>query len=140
MRFLEKIAKKYEIYAMGEFPKKAFDSYLETLLWASTDESTPEGGDPLDANYDVSDISEETKTKIKKDIEKFYQKAESAGVDLTKYDDDSIGHDFFLTRCGHGAGFWDGDYDDNDGKLLTKICHHFGEVNPYVGDDGKIHT
>ena len=140
MRFLEKIAKKYEIYAMGEFPKKAFDSYLETLLWASTDESTPEGGDPLDANYDVSDISEETKTKIKKDIEKFYQKAESAGVDLTKYDDDSIGHDFFLTRCGHGAGFWDGDYDDNDGKLLTKICDHFGEVNPYVGDDGKIHT
>lgn len=139
MRFLDKVAKKYEIYAMGEYPKKAFDSYLETMLWSSTDESTPQGGDPLDKNYSISDISEETKEKTKKDIESFYQKAESAGVDLTKYDDESIGHDFFLTRCGHGAGFWDGDYEDNDGKLLTDVSKHFGEVNPYVGDDGKIY-
>lgn len=140
MRFLDKIAKKYEIHAMGELPKKAFDSYLETMLWASSDESTPQGGEPLDKNYDVSDISEETKTKAKKDIENFYKKAESAGVDLTKYEDSSIGHDFFLTRCQHGAGFWDGDYEDNDGKILTDVSHKFGEVDPYVGDDGKIYT
>lgn len=34
--------------------------YIETALWSSTDESTPQGGEPLDHNYSASDISEET--------------------------------------------------------------------------------
>ena len=48
-------------------------------------------------------------------------------------------HDFWLTRNGHGAGFWDGDYDDEVGTELTKIAHTFKELDCYVGDDGKIH-
>lgn len=48
------------------------------------------------------------------------------------------GHDFWLTRNSHGAGFWDGDWPETEGKLLTDASHAFGECNLYVTDDGKI--
>ncbi|MBK9390516.1 MAG: hypothetical protein IPN68_10080, partial [Bacteroidetes bacterium] len=122
--------------------KIALDSYLETALWSSTDESDPSGGDPLDKNYDISDIESETVEKAKKDLELFFDKCSEKypGI-LDQYDDEQIGHDFWLTRNGHGAGFWDGDYEETpgDGKKLTEIAKTFKEVNLYVGDDGQIH-
>ena len=122
--------------------KMALDSYLETALWSSTDDSDPSGGDPLDKNYDISDIESETVEKAKKDLELFFDKCSEKypGI-LDQYDDEQIGHDFWLTRNGHGAGFWDGDYEETpgDGKKLTEIAKTFKEVNLYVGDDGQIH-
>lgn len=49
------------------------------------------------------------------------------------------GHDFALTRNGHGAGFWDGDWPVY-GDLLTKASESFGEIDPYAGDDGLIYS
>ena len=39
-------------------------------------------------------------------------------------DDGQIGHDFFLTRNGHGAGFWDGAWD--------VIDYHSIHLNPVM--------
>ena len=39
------------------------------------------------------------------------------------------GHDFWLTRNRHGAGFWDGDWKTEDGRILTDSAHVWGEVN-----------
>jgi len=44
-----------------------------------------------------------------------------------------------LTRCGHGCGFWDGDWADEVEGTLTEAAKRFGEVNLYVGDDGLIY-
>jgi len=52
---------------------------------------------------------------------------------------DRAGHDFWLTRNGHGAGFWDGDWPDDAGGRLTEASKKYGEFNLYVGDDGLIH-
>jgi len=49
------------------------------------------------------------------------------------------GHDFWLTRNGHGAGFWDGDWSEDAGKYMTDTSKAFGEVDVYVGDDGLIY-
>jgi hypothetical protein len=49
------------------------------------------------------------------------------------------GHDFWLTRNGHGAGFWDGDWPKEAGDRLTKACEEFGEFDLYIGDDGMIY-
>ncbi len=38
-----------------------------------------------------------------------------------------IGHDLWLTRNRHGAGFWDGDYPDDLGQALTDAAHAMGE-------------
>ena len=49
------------------------------------------------------------------------------------------GHDFWLTRNRHGAGFWDGDLPEDIGEKLTSASKAFGEFNLYIGDDGLIY-
>jgi hypothetical protein len=52
-------------------------------------------------------------------------------------DSERGGHDFWLTRNRHGAGFWDGDWER--GAELTKAAHTFGGIDLFVGDDGRVH-
>ena len=47
------------------------------------------------------------------------------------------GHDFLLTRNGHGAGFWDRNIGDT-GETLTEIAKTFGPVMAYIGDGNRI--
>jgi len=49
------------------------------------------------------------------------------------------GHDFYLTRCGMGAGFWDGDWPEEAGERLSAASRLYGSFDAYVGDDGKIY-
>jgi len=48
------------------------------------------------------------------------------------------GGDFFLTRNGHGAGFFDGDWEDGD--HLTLAANRFGEFELYRGNDGLAYA
>ena len=57
------------------------------------------------------------------------------GCSIVEY----AGHDLWLTRCGHGCGYWDGDWPAGIGEGLDKLAHGFGEVWLEVGDDGLIH-
>ena len=56
----------------------------------------------------------------------------------TDRDISSLAYDFWLTRNGHGAGFWDGDWGEV-GDKLTELCKPYGSVDVYVGDDGLIY-
>jgi len=51
------------------------------------------------------------------------------GLDLSQ-----CGHDFWLTRNGHGAGFWDRGYKEPIAKKLTELCKKAGEYYVF-GDD-----
>lgn len=112
-------------------------SYLETALWSSTDESDELGGESLDKNYSVSDFSDEAIKQAIKDCESFQEhladQLSEAG------NSEQNGHDFWLTRNRHGAGFWDRGYPDEIGDALTEGAHAYGETNAYVGDDGQIY-
>lgn len=108
-----------------------FDSYVETALWSSTDED----GESLDI-YDSSDIDQRSLDSMMKDAESFL---EANKKDIgSKYS--RAGHDFFLTRNKHGAGFWDGDWAEPAATRLTKESHAYGPSDLYLGDDGKIHV
>ena len=111
--------------------------YLETALWSSTDFSDGTDGEPLDNNYGIDDLDPKFIEQSKEDLCKF---REMAGELLDDLDSEQVAHDFWLTRNRHGAGFWDGDYEKSVGDKLTEISHTFGEVNLYVGDDGKIYS
>ena len=52
---------------------KFLQGYVECALWSSNDESTPQGGMPLDANYDSDDIAPETLATMRADCEDFMQ-------------------------------------------------------------------
>lgn len=123
---------------------KFLTAYIEAALWSSNDESDEQGGEPLDKNYGFEDIDPETLAKMKADCEKFEADNAELITDencLTRLDcDEQAGHDFWLTRNGHGVGFWEGsDWKSDAGELLTLAAKKFGECHLYVGDDGKIH-
>lgn len=114
---------------------KFLEAYIAAALWSTTDGSTPDGGDFLDSNYGPDDLAPETLEKMKADCTKF--QAENA-QDIEGRDEQA-GHDLWLTRCGHGCGFWDGDWRKEAGDRLTQACKKHPEVNLYVGDDGLIY-
>ena len=107
-----------------------FQAYVTCALWSSSGDD----GEPLDANY--NDIAPEALSKMKADCDRF--QSENAD-DLSNLDLSQAGHDFWLTRNHHGAGFWDRGHDKQLGERLTAASHKFGESDLYVGDDGKVY-
>lgn len=109
--------------------------YVITALWSSMDDADDRGGEPLDVNYTQDDIAPTTLATMKADCETFQQ---AHAADITA-DPERAGHDFWLTRNHHGAGFWDGDWPEPVGQRLTQAAHTFGGVDLYVGDDNLIY-
>lgn len=132
-------------------PDDAFAlAYLTAALWSSTDQSDESGGLPLDQNYTTVDIAPETRAEMLADCAKF-QADNAADLDALENDDrvrlssdgtglrSHAGHDFWLTRNGHGAGFWDGDYPEPYATRLDDAANAFGEYDLYIGDDSRVH-
>ena len=120
------------------------EAYIKCALWSTCDESTPEGGEPFDVNYDASDLSPECLAVMVEDCERFKEKN---ALDIVEWDHHTsytatawgqAGHDFWLTRNRHGAGFWDGDWPEEVGERLTEASDAFGEVDLYVSDTGEV--
>lgn len=104
--------------------------YLECAIWSSTDESDDSGGEPLDKNYDVNAFTKKALESAELECAAFI-KAAKHWLDAVGCTAESAGHDFWLTRNGHGVGFWDRDYGD-DGDRLSDVATSFGERHIYV--------
>jgi hypothetical protein len=127
------------------------DHYIIAMLWSTHDESDESGGQPMDANYTSDDLAPGQYEEIERDVATFLERVghlitpenyigrNGEGHDVAAL----AGHDLWLTRVGHGAGFWDGDWEsDNESGLdgpLTKAAKDLGEVWPYIGDDGQVY-
>jgi len=110
-------------------------AYIACALWSTTEDC---GGheQALDEKFTAEDISPETMERIIADCQKFQTEQNEH---FWKCNHDGAGHDFWLTRNGHGAGFWDGDWSEPAATVLTKASKAFGECHLYVGDDGKLY-
>jgi len=128
---------------------------LETAVWSSTWPS----GKPLDSTHQADAIHPTTIGYLSDHLDAFYERLGqwqeeanervwderspqyrrglAAEEILNGNDENSPAHDFWLTRNGHGAGFWDGDYENGD--VLTALAKEFPEVHLYPGVDGLIH-
>lgn len=102
------------------------EHYLIAALWSCTDDNDA----PFDSNWSTYDFFQDTLSKSTSDIQKFI---DLAGHMLEGITDEMIGHDFWLTRCGHGVGFWDRELEY--GEELTTICQTFGSVYVYETND-----
>lgn len=111
-------------------------AYVDCALWSTNDESNEQGGNPLDDNYGPEDIDPTTLREMIRDCALF-QAHESARI---VGNPEMAGHDFWLTRNGHGAGFWDGDWPKEIGEHLTNVCKVWDEVSLSVGENGLIHA
>jgi hypothetical protein len=115
-------------------------AYLECILWAETDDV----GDPLDDTHTIEDFAPEAIAKAVDDCARF----QAANVtELARYDsphwtaEELGGHDLWLTRNHHGAGFWDRDdcLPKEARDRLTAAAEAVRECFVYVGDDGNIY-
>lgn len=118
------------------------EAYIRTALWATTDDSDTQ----LDKNYRSTDLADGEFDKVQDLVSQFISHAWSrlgqVSPPVQQWDRKQYlraMHDFFLTRNGHGAGFWDGGWPEAEGKILTAVANSFGESQPYVGDDGLIY-
>lgn len=120
-------------------------AYLVTALWSSLNDD----GSPMDQEFSIHDFDSGTLQRAVADCDAFRAKADdiiSAAIEtgLVKCgpDFDEYGraaHDFWLTRNGHGAGFWDGDWPEPMASQLTEIAKGFGVCEIYIGDNGKLY-
>lgn len=120
-----------------------FTGYLVCALWSSCDEND----EPLDNDTSIIDLPFTTLLALARDCWDF--KRSNAEL-LERYSEElgsngeysameRAGHAFWLTRNGHGAGFWDRGLGEL-GKQLTQASKVYGSVYLYRGDDGKVYA
>lgn len=109
------------------------DAYIAAGLWTGLTDD----GEPLDsAGYDGDSLTDEALASIEEDCRAFVT---DNWVDLAGMTASQAGHDFLLTRDGHGTGYWDRGLG-NRGDRLTAASKPYGESGLYVGDDNQIHA
>lgn len=122
--------------AMDDFAQ----AYEMAALWSST------YGENGEHNFDDGEheLAPETRKRFAADCRKFWE-ANEVLISEENYRGSSAsyvaraGHDFWLTRCGHGAGFWDGDWKEPAATELTAAAEGCGNLDLYLGDDGLIY-
>lgn len=144
--------------ALDEF----VDGYVEAMVWVGldwrlTDPDLPDDEReanpiPLDeAGFSTEDVAPEALAAMAAECEDFWthnfadlaiaygmregtrsQRGEVFGWDW-------LGHDFALTRNGHGAGFWDRGLGVV-GDRLTDAAHSYGSSDLYVGDNDLLYV
>lgn len=117
-----------EIRALPARTREFLLAYLACAEWAGLDDEDQAALQADDeADYVVRKqlawAFEDVELAIR-DCTRFLQRA---GDLITERGAKRAGHDFFLTRNGHGAGFWDGDWPIN-GDKLTEIAQSFPNV------------
>jgi hypothetical protein len=115
-------------------------AYIDAMLWSSDDDD----GHQLDANHSAHDIDPDCLAAIVADCQAFQAKFGPDFLEaacLTRTDAiEQAGHDFWLTRAGHGVGFWEtSDWSEEAGAAMDAYCEEVGEF--YIYDaDGKIYA
>lgn len=146
-------------------PRAFLDGYLEAAFWSSTlppydrcpscdqiavldrwdnqddyvcgqcSDRQPNYEPPADDSYGPESLTPETLAKMRKDCEQFWKQ----NWRMIQSDPGQAGHDFWLSRNGHGVNFLD-DWPDEDGEKLTDASKAFGEVHLYVDADGNVNA
>lgn len=124
--------------------------YLECQLWAQLDMSRDEDGNnpTLDENYSLEDISPEYVDSVRSELaalvaehplavrmylnSNVWQRGNAYAT--ARATGGQFGHDFYLTRERHGAGFWDRGLGEL-GDYLTKLAKWAGSASD-LDDDG----
>lgn len=106
--------------------------YIACAIWSST---WPDSGRPLDNDFGPHHLSQSALKSIAADCKSF-QEHYGKQLDEASSDRSRHGHDFWLTRNGHGAGFWDRGYG-TVGDDLTQFAKTYGSSDLYPAE-GKL--
>ena len=112
----------------------ALDTFTTAYIAAALQLSDKEVG----ADATIYDLSTEALGKMVADCQSFQTRC---AYELKRNDNSQAGTDFWLTRNGHGTGFWDREdlYGEVDGSQFDTVAKTFGQADLYKGDDGAIY-
>ena len=130
---------EFQMNTAGKIPVTFSDldiftrAYVTCMFWTNEDE--------LPERASFGELAPESLCAIIQDCASF-QRVNAGNLRgayglKPEYDEAAAGHDFWLTRCGHGAGFWDRELGLT-GDELTEACRHMS-IDVYLGDDGLIY-
>lgn len=110
------------------------EAYFEAIIFTDT-------GD-MDQPPASAELSEELRVKVCVDTRDFLLRNMAdclTAMTFDGYGPAQLGHDLWLTRNGHGSGFWDRKLGEV-GERLTVAAKAMGECDVYEGDDGKLYA
>lgn len=117
------------------------EGYLNAAEWLLPEEDYDVDGNPVPPHEAIG-FAAETIARAVTDCIKFQEANAVYLEDYYKFsgrDESSAGHDFWLSRNGHGAGFLDRG-DESCFARLQEVCRQdWSEVDPHVDDDGLIY-
>jgi hypothetical protein len=127
--------------------------YAECALWSESCRGMATGAhaDPAwcagsdcdsslwEIGFDADAISFGSMENMRDDVRDFVNGCLAERVDaFDGFEQGQIGHDFWLTRNGHGAGFWDRGLGER-GQFLTGMAKPYGDCSLWVGEDGRVY-
>jgi hypothetical protein len=90
-------------------------------------------------SFTREDIEPDSLIKAYTEIKKFLDLAGDSVLEAIETKGlERLGHDIWFTRNGHGAGFFDHSYDDENEKRLIQAGKALGEVDVYINDNLKL--
>lgn len=112
-------------------------AYVECLVWQASEDDIS----AMHHGADLLDFDPASRVDIQTDCQAFYDANRELWAD--GWTDEQAGHDFALTRNGHGAGFWDRYWGADDpravaGDVLADAARVYGESSPMLADDGSL--
>ncbi len=133
-----------------------FGGYMECVEFTETPIEPEEGSDEDPIDEVVESMDNNNIAKALADAASFFASQYdllSLAAEQVNYTWEHAGHDLWVTRNGHGVGFWDGDLQveldpalyptatpgTDLGDELTKWAKVESGVDIYAGDDGAVY-
>jgi len=124
----------------AEYHEEFLAGYIECALWCGVISSDEDASENV-TDADESDLVDAARAALTKDARDFVE-SNYADLVASTLDASHAGHDFWLTRNRHGAGFWDrkslGPVADAALDRLTETSHAHGEAHLVQTEDGSI--
>jgi len=118
----------------------AIDGYRTCALW-STDVVDENGNAVRSFDQVNAGLTPSAQRQMRDDVVLFAVgnvDAIRSFLAVTGLDWGQVGHDFWLTRNRHGAGFWDRGAAGEAVESLVQSSRDFGGCDLYLNDDGEI--
>ena len=149
---INEILKGYIVAALWTEEERLNDEYGvdDELIYGDNDDDELEKIINLSSNinkkgfdtFTKEDIEDNSLIKAYTDIKEFIKKVGEDTIESAITEDnvepDTIGHDLWLTRNGHGAGFFDGHYDEEIEEKFLNASREMGSVDLYINENGKL--
>jgi len=127
----------------------AVKGYADCGIWSESCNGTADhrcadqcDGEDCDLSLEAvgfhrNDISTSSMDLMRSDVRTFINTCNQTDRDLlVGLDSQQVGHDFWLTRNGHGTGFWDRGLGER-GDVLARLSKSYGECHLWV-EDGVV--